>query len=147
MAVNEQILKGNWNIIKGRLRERWGQLSGQDLDAAHGNVEQLVGMIQRQTGEARESVEKFLSDLTHNGHSNPSEMRRRTSEMGQSSSPGYSDAAAAAQQASKMASDSMRAGWINTQRMVRQRPMESLAVCFGVGVMTGVIMGLITRSR
>jgi len=53
MTVNQQTLEGNWNEIKGKLHERWGQLTQDDLQRARGDVDQLVGLIQRKTGEAR----------------------------------------------------------------------------------------------
>jgi len=65
--VNQQTLQGNWNEIKGKLREKWGQLTNEDLQMAQGNVDQLIGLIQRKTGEARNSIEKFLDDATAGG--------------------------------------------------------------------------------
>ena len=65
--VNQQTLQGNWNELKGKLRNKWGQLTNDDLQQAHGNVDQLIGLIQRKTGEARSSVEKFLEDATAGG--------------------------------------------------------------------------------
>ena len=69
MALNQQTLEGNWNEIKGKLHERWGQLTQDDLQKARGNVDQLVGLIQRKTGEARERVEQYLNEITANGGS------------------------------------------------------------------------------
>src|SRR5688572_18635123 len=74
MALNQQTLEGNWNEIKGKLHERWGQLTQDDLQKARGNVDQLVGLIQRKTGEARERVEQYLNDLTSNGGAGVSKM-------------------------------------------------------------------------
>src|SRR5437879_1959695 len=65
--VNEQILQGNWNEIKGKLRSKWGQLTNDDLQSFDGNVDRLVGLIQRKTGEGRESVERFLDEATSSG--------------------------------------------------------------------------------
>src|SRR2546428_14120072 len=65
--VNQQTLQGNWNEIKGKLRNRWGQLTNDDLQQAQGNVDQLIGLIQRKTGEARSSVEHFLEEATSGG--------------------------------------------------------------------------------
>ena len=45
--VNQQTLQGNWNEIKGKLRNRWGQLTNDDLQQAQGNVDQLIGQLQR----------------------------------------------------------------------------------------------------
>ena len=67
--VNQQTLQGNWNELKGKLREKWGQLTNDDLQTAHGNVDQLIGLIQRKTGEARTGIEQFLEQATANGSS------------------------------------------------------------------------------
>lgn len=140
MSVNKQVLEGNWNEIKGKLRERWGHLSGDELESAHGNVEQLVGAIQRRTGEARESVEKYLEELTSDGAS----VMTQAAE----SLRGYADVAKeSVEEAAHYAADSMRAGYEKTEGLVKKRPMESLAVCFGAGLITGVVVALSMRSR
>ena len=61
--VNQQTLQGNWNEIKGKLRTKWGQLTNDEVQVFDGNVDRLVGLIQRKTGEARESVEKYLEEV------------------------------------------------------------------------------------
>ena len=48
--MNQQTLEGNWNEIKGKIRTRWGQLSDDDLSLVHGQVDKLVGTIQRKNG-------------------------------------------------------------------------------------------------
>ena len=58
--MNQQILVGNWNEIKGKLREKWGQLTDDDFQQIRGDAEQLIGVIQRKTGEAREAIEEYL---------------------------------------------------------------------------------------
>jgi len=137
MAVNQQTLQGNWNEIKGKLRERWGQLSQDDLQMAQGNVDQLVGLIQRKTGEARERVEQYLSDLTDGGGGRMADTVR-----------GYaSTATETMEQARARAAEAVRGGYVQTERMIQQRPMESLAVGFGAGLITGVIIGLAIRPR
>ena len=61
--INQQVLQGNWNEIKGKLRSKWGQLTNDDVKSFDGNIDQLLGLIQKRTGEGRESVERFLNDL------------------------------------------------------------------------------------
>ena len=68
--INQTTLKGNWNEIKGKLRSHWGQLSNDDIQAFNGNVDQLVGLIERKTGETRAAVEDYLDQLTENGSAN-----------------------------------------------------------------------------
>jgi len=65
--INQTTLKGNWNEIKGKLRTRWGQLTNDDVQTFNGNVDQLVGLIERKTGETRSAVEDYLNQLTANG--------------------------------------------------------------------------------
>jgi len=149
--VNQQTLQGNWNEIKGKLRNKWGQLTNDDLQSAHGNIDQLVGLIQRKTGEARGSVEKFLEDATAGGSSAFSQAADTAREYAH-------EAMETVQQRSKQAADSFRQGYDqagetirqryeDAEEMIRERPAESAAVCFGVGMLVGVVLGLTLRSR
>ena len=67
MAINAQELQGQWNRLRGQVREHWGQLTDDDLQMQGGNVDQLVGRIQQKTGETREVIERYLNDLTARG--------------------------------------------------------------------------------
>src|SRR5437868_14577477 len=102
--VNQQTLQGNWNEIKGKLRSKWGQLTNDDLQSAHGNTDQLVGLIQRKTGEARDSIEKFLDELTSNGASGFNQAAETAREYAQ-------HAMEAMQERSKHAADTVRRGY------------------------------------
>ena len=51
------------------------------------------------------------------------------------------------QHTAKQAADQVRAGYNEAERFVRNRPGESLLVCFGVGLITGVVLALSLRSR
>jgi uncharacterized protein YjbJ (UPF0337 family)/ElaB/YqjD/DUF883 family membrane-anchored ribosome-binding protein len=150
MALNQQTLEGNWNEIKGKLHERWGQLTQDDLQKARGNVDQLVGLIQRKTGEARERVEQYLNEITTNGGSGVSrvaETVRGYASTAAEAARGYaSTAGESAEEARARAAEMLRGGYAQTERMIQQRPMESLAVGFGAGLITGVIIGLVMRS-
>src|SRR5437763_16700759 len=69
MAINVQELQGQWNTLRGKVKEKWGQLTDDDLQIHGGNVDQLVGRIQQKTGEGREAIERFLGELTSRGSS------------------------------------------------------------------------------
>jgi len=138
--VNSQTLQGHWNEIKGKLRTKWGQLSNDELQSFNGNVEQLVGMIQRKTGEARSSVEHYLEELTANGASAITQATESVREYAQ-------QAAGAVQEGSKQAMENVRRGYDEAEQMIRQRPGESAAVCFGVGVLVGALLGIALRGR
>lgn len=57
-------IKGDWNIAKGKLKQKWAKLTDDDLQYVEGKQEELVGRIQKRTGEAREAVEKALKEVT-----------------------------------------------------------------------------------
>lgn len=60
--MNALEIKGDWNIAKGKLKQKWGQLTDDDLDYASGKADEVVGRIQKRTGESRENVEKAVRD-------------------------------------------------------------------------------------
>ncbi len=53
-------MKGNWLQFKGKVREKWGDLTDDELDRVQGRREQLVGEILEKSGERREEIERTL---------------------------------------------------------------------------------------
>lgn len=60
MAILE--IKGDWNIAKGMLKQKWAKLTDDDLHYAEGQEEELLGRIQKRTGETRKAVEKAIKE-------------------------------------------------------------------------------------
>lgn len=62
--MNEDILKGKWKELRGRVKAWWGQLNDSDLDQIQGGYEQLIGKLQERYGYTRQEAEgeirKFL---------------------------------------------------------------------------------------
>jgi uncharacterized protein YjbJ (UPF0337 family) len=63
--MDANILKGKWLQLKGSIREKWGQLTDDDVDRVSGSAERLVGVIQERYGyqkqEAEKEVDAFLA--------------------------------------------------------------------------------------
>jgi uncharacterized protein YjbJ (UPF0337 family) len=57
-------IKGDWNIIKGKLKQKWAKLTDDDLQYAEGKQEELFGRIQKCTGETREAVQKAFKEAS-----------------------------------------------------------------------------------
>ena len=55
-------IKGDWNITKGKLKQKWANLTDDDLKYVEGQEDELLGRIQKRTGQTREAVEKALKD-------------------------------------------------------------------------------------
>lgn len=58
-------VSGNWKQFRGKVKEKWGQLTDDELDQIEGNREQLEGKIQARYGyekdKARQEVDDWLS--------------------------------------------------------------------------------------
>jgi len=55
-------LKGNWNIIKGKLKQKYANLTDDDLKYVEGKEDELIGRIQKRTGRTKEEVERAVND-------------------------------------------------------------------------------------
>jgi uncharacterized protein YjbJ (UPF0337 family) len=55
-------VEGNWKQAKGKVKEKWGQLTDDDLDLIGGRRDQLEGKIQERYGLAKDQVRKDVDD-------------------------------------------------------------------------------------
>ena len=140
MAINAQTLQGSWNQVKGKIRDRWGELTDDELQSARGNVEQLVGLIQRKTGETRSAIESYIDSATSGGAAAVGATTEAVKDY-------FHTAAETVRESTQDAMESVRAGYEETEEFVRRRPMESLAVCFGAGLIAGVVVTMLMRSK
>jgi len=53
-------LKGRWNELKGKLKQRYGELTDDDLKYEEGKEDELIGIIQKKTGQTRKELIEFL---------------------------------------------------------------------------------------
>lgn len=60
--MNKDIIAGKWEQLKGKAKEKWGELTNDDWDVIEGRRDQLIGRIQERYGKAREEVEKEVDD-------------------------------------------------------------------------------------
>jgi uncharacterized protein YjbJ (UPF0337 family) len=63
MSSTSDKLKGNWNIAKGKIKAKYADLTDDDLLYEEGKEDELVGRIQKRTGEAKENIKKFIDSL------------------------------------------------------------------------------------
>ena len=66
--MNTLQMKGNWNIVKGKLRQKYAQLTDDDLKYVEGKEEELFGRIQKRTGKTRQEVEQALDECGCDEH-------------------------------------------------------------------------------
>lgn len=56
-------VRGNWNEIKGIVKEQWGRLTDDELDRAEGRRDRLIGMIQKAYAITRDEAERQLEQF------------------------------------------------------------------------------------
>lgn len=55
--------KGNWNELKGKLKQKYAQLTDDDLLFAEGKDDELLGRLQKKLGKTKEDIRKEIAEL------------------------------------------------------------------------------------
>ncbi len=61
--MNTLSIKGNWNEIKGKLKQKYADLTDNDLLFEEGKEDELYGRLQKKTGQTKESIRDFIGKL------------------------------------------------------------------------------------
>ena len=60
-------MKGNWNIAKGKLKQKFAQLTDDDLQFVEGKEDELIGLIQKRTGQAKVAIKRVVDECCKGG--------------------------------------------------------------------------------
>lgn len=60
--MNEDIIQGKWEQVKGSVQQRWGKLTNDNLDKINGSRTQLLGQIRESYGIAQDEAEKQVKE-------------------------------------------------------------------------------------
>jgi uncharacterized protein YjbJ (UPF0337 family) len=61
--MNKLQLKGNWNTVKGNLKQKYGNLTDDDLTYAEGKEDELLGRLQKKTGKTKEELTNEINKM------------------------------------------------------------------------------------
>jgi uncharacterized protein YjbJ (UPF0337 family) len=61
--MNRDILEGKWKQLKGSVKEKWGELTDDELDKAAGRFDKVAGLIQERYGYAKDQAEQELDEF------------------------------------------------------------------------------------
>ena len=56
-------LEGNWNEIKGKLKQKYAMLTDNDLLLVEGKQDEMLGRVQAKLGKTKEELHKLISEL------------------------------------------------------------------------------------
>ena len=66
--MNPDIIKGKWAQIRGKLKEKWGKLTDDDVNQAQGHYDYLVGKVQERYGIAKDKAEAQVKEFESTLH-------------------------------------------------------------------------------
>ena len=56
-------LKGNWNEIKGKVKQQYADLTDDDLQYEEGRDEELLGRVQKKIGKTKQEIKDWIESL------------------------------------------------------------------------------------
>lgn len=56
-------VKGSWNEMKGKLKQKYGQLTDDDLTFAEGKEDELYGRLQQKLGKTKEEIRREIEEI------------------------------------------------------------------------------------
>ncbi|MBA2656518.1 MAG: CsbD family protein [Tatlockia sp.] len=61
--MNKDIFEGNWEEIKGKMKQQWGKLTDDDFKEIEGTQQEVFGKLQKHYGYSKEEAEKAVKDF------------------------------------------------------------------------------------
>ena len=133
-------LEGNWKQMRGKVKERWGELTDDDLTAINGRRDQLEGKIQERYGYAKNKAQREIEDwyrstephLADDIETIRTEIQNLTSTVGRIANKQIGRAQVSAAEAAHEA-----------EAAITRNPLTAVAIAAGLGFLLGVF----TRFR
>jgi uncharacterized protein YjbJ (UPF0337 family) len=64
--MNMHLLEAKWKQLRGKAKQKWGDLTDDDLDRIEGRYEELVGLVQEKYNRTREEAEQEVREFVNN---------------------------------------------------------------------------------
>ena len=61
--MNKLTIEGNWNEIKGKLKQKYGDLTDDDLTFAKGKEDEMYGRLQKKLGKTKDEIKREIENL------------------------------------------------------------------------------------
>ena len=85
--MNREQFEGNWHQLKGKIKEKWGKLTDDDMTRINGKYEQFVGILQKKYGYTREQAERESSTWNYENKTEERGESQGQREQGQGFNP------------------------------------------------------------
>ena len=138
--VTKEEFQGNWNSFIGGVQKKYSDITGDDLASVKGNIQQMAGVIQRKTGQAREEIEKYLQTLTSDASGAMNHVTEVAGNLANKANEGLRDGY-------NYVAEKSQEGYESARGIVKEKPVETLAIAFGIGVVAGLVAGCSVFGR
>ena len=132
-------IKGQWDQLKGQVRERWGEITDNDLARVQGNTDKLIGMIEQKTGAARRDIEQFLDTAMQHGECMVANAAETVRDYANRATEVVKD------QYGRV-NKQLESGIEEAQQAIRTRPGMSVGMAFGAGIVAGELASILPHS-
>jgi len=130
MATKQESM-GQWKALTGAVKQKYGQITENELTQLNGSVDQLIGLVQRKSGQTREQIEAFIHECGESCESMVDKVSDYASGATESLQAGYNAVA-----------EQTKRGYDVSAKAVSSHPFESVGTAFGVGLVAGLLIGL-----
>ncbi len=142
--MNTFTFDGSWNKIKGNLKQKYSQLTDDDLAFAEGKGDELLGRLQAKLGLSRDAVTDILNEFKGTGGHFTDTVRTKVSEATARVGEVVDDVKAKVSETAEHVYDSARrrASSLreNAGGYVSEQPVKALLIALGVGFFAGVLI-------
>ncbi len=94
MNINQEVVQSRWKEVKGAIRNKWSNLSDEELEVTKGNVPSLLSLIEKKTSMSKDDASHKLYDLTERFATKQNESNDKSNERSFDKSGKSSDASA-----------------------------------------------------
>ena len=149
--MNTDQLESTWGTLKGKLKQRYGQLTDDDLTFAEGKGEELLGRVQAKLGVSRAELDSTLDDLVATAEGNLEQAKGKAAEFSdqvrdvvedlkQRATVLGEDAKAKGAAAYDEARQRARGLLDEGEQYVRANPRESILAAVVAGFVAGIVV-------
>jgi uncharacterized protein YjbJ (UPF0337 family) len=61
--MNTEIFKGNWDQVKGKIKQKWAVLTDDDLLRIEGKHDEIYGILEKHYGHSKDEIKKLIEEL------------------------------------------------------------------------------------
>jgi len=142
--MKDLITEGSWNRIKGKLREKYGQLTDNDLEFMKGKEEELFGRLQTKLGLSREQLVSVINNLKEATDAGAATLNETVEQLKKKATDFTSDVKSAAidkaRELGEQTESMVRSIHQNARDYVRREPRKAICKALVAGFVVGLML-------